>query len=535
MALITDPDNLNQSVEVVLDTGAKTIALNEAGNLSSDGVTLQCLYSFLKEEWKSDSVLIPFAFPMTAITPEQFEFNEGWTPANVATRKLIRSGGWREVNTSSTTTSEYLGVITLGNIEAAHTAYYAFASDSSATDFTYNGAVNEAVQTYGDIDNGNFDKRSDVLTVYIREQGYTYDLTTTTAIGVSSLINKVERFPLSEAVDLKISASDSDIETNLPYTGMSIEYFTTPQSQNIGGSSYNFGVIISSNSGTTTEIYEFLQHELRQATDINSGVDSVIGSLADSLAVFVGDRLDALFVNNSAGGGGGVFLSNFDANYTNSLRQIDNTETYLTYPFVAAGSINFNANLQNDADANYWMFFDHTVRTIVSDLVITPTTGAQADWTSAGSGIPSLVMGDYVRLDNASDSINNEIWEVISYTSGAAATLELMNGNTPASEVSFSAQVDEGPINSPDALIVDNDAGVDIAGPIGGSPSISFDYDYDGNTQGGRPGGTDANIVLIAVGLNGAQYISATGVITQSTGLNFSLVAALERNYDNPA
>ena len=46
MALIFDPDDLNQGTEVTFNTGAKTIALNLAGNLSTDGVTMKALYSF---------------------------------------------------------------------------------------------------------------------------------------------------------------------------------------------------------------------------------------------------------------------------------------------------------------------------------------------------------------------------------------------------------------------------------------------------------------------------------------------------------
>lgn len=50
MALITDPDLLAQGVEVTITTGTRQITLNLAGDLSADGVTMQCLYSFLKEE-----------------------------------------------------------------------------------------------------------------------------------------------------------------------------------------------------------------------------------------------------------------------------------------------------------------------------------------------------------------------------------------------------------------------------------------------------------------------------------------------------
>lgn len=534
MALIIDPDQITQGTEITIDTAARTITLNEAGDLSSDGVTLQCLYSFLKEEWKTDNTLIPFPFPMTAITPEQFEFNENWVPGNDATRKLIRTGGWREVDDTGTANREYLGIITLGNIEAAHTAYYAFATDIAATDFTYTGPVNEAVQSFGDADNGDIDKRADTLTVYIREQGYTYDQTTTGDIGVTSLTNKVERFPLSEGEDLNISATDSDIETLAPYTSMGIEYFATAQTQTIGGTGYDFGVVISCAVGTTKEIYEFVQYQLRQSTDINTGMDEVTGLLADSLATFIGDRLDTLFVNNPAGDGGGVFLDNFNSNYTNSLRMIDNTENYRTYPFVAAGDINFNANLQNDTGAAYWMFFDYTAQYSVSDLVISPATGAQADWTSAGNNLPTLTVGDYVRLSGGTNAVNNEIWEVISFTDTGSATMELMNGDTPESETAFSATVYDDPINSPDAVVVQNDAGLDISGDVSGAESVSFDFDYDGNTQGGRTAATDAEILIIGLGLDTAQYVSATGTITRSTGLSFTLVAALERNYENP-
>lgn len=458
MPLITDPDMLDQGVEVTINTTTFEFTLNEAGNLSSDGVTLQALYSFFKEEWKNDNSLIPFPFPMVAITPEQFEFVSGWKPATDATRKLIRTGGWREVAVGGDITMEFVGVITLGFIDPSHTAYFAFASDAEATYFTYPGPVNEMVQIFGDATNGDFDKRNETLTVYIREQGYTYQQMTTTLIGVNVLTNKVERFPLSEAVDLNISATDNDIETTAPYTSMGIEYFAEAQSKTIGGTPYDFGVVVSCAGATTTQIYEFIQYQLRQSTDIDTGLTSVIGLLADPLTTFVGNRLDTLFVDNPAGDGGGVFLDNFDSNFTNSLRLIDNTETYREYPFVSAGSINFNANLQNDTDAIYVMFF------------------ADPD------GIPDS--GDEY--------------------------------------------------GSSGAIVVNDALGSPIQGEVAGAPSVSWDFDYDANTQGGRSEGTDADVVLVAIGLDNAQFVSATGVISRATGINFSLVAALERNYENP-
>lgn len=464
MALITDPDSLNQSTEIDIDTSALTITLNEAGNLSADGVTMQALYSFLKEEWRTDSSLIPFPFPMVAITPEQFEFVEDWEPANDATRKLMRTGGWREISAADAVKREYAGIISLGNIDSTSKtvgdkAYYAFASDTARTEFTYAGPVNEAVQTFGDASNGNFDKRSEVLTLYIRVQGKTYGSQSTTQIGVSSLSYITYRFPLSESTDLNISASDATISSTAPYTGMSITYHPTAQASNtfltsdLNGGPYNFGIVIDGNGGTKQEIYEFLQWSLRQTTNIDADATGATkpGVLQDSLAQFVGSQLETLSAANADSGGTGVAIDNFDAGDTNDLTFVDNTGTGRNFPFVAAGTLTFNNNLVSDGSAVYRMFF---------------TTNPAGDFGTSS------------------------------------------------------------------AVLVDDNAGTDISGTISGS-SISFDFDYDNNVQGGRTAGTDADVTIVAIGLDSAQYVAATGTITRSTGQSFSLVAALERNYDN--
>lgn len=437
MALITDPDNLNQGTEITIDTAALTIALTVTGNLSNDGAAGQALYSFLKEEWKTDASLIPYPFPMVPITPEQFEFVKGWKPANDTTRNLMRSCGWREINASGVIEREYMGVVSLGNIDSSDTAYYAFSSDSAKTDFDFAGPINQAIQTFGDSSNGSFDKRSDVLTIYIRAQGKTYGSATSTSIGLTALNYIANRFPLAEEADSKISASDSDITINAPYTGMSITYGATTRT--IGGVSYDFNIVVDGNNGTTQQIYEFVQYSLRQATDIDEGAGSQVGQLADSLMGFAGDTLKTTT---------GVAIDSFQGADRNNLVFTDAGGTERTFPFLATGTISFNGNLVNDTDAIYRMFF---------------TSG---------------------------------------YGTGSA-------------------------------IIVDDNSGTDISGTISGSSSVAFDFDYDGNTQGGRTAGTDASVTVVAIGLNTAQFVSQAATITRATGQNISLVAPLERNYSN--
>ena len=414
MALITDPDNLNQGIELTIDTTALTIALTVTGNLSNDGVTGQAFYSFLKEEWKADPALIPYPFPVVSITPEQIEFIAGWKPADDTTRNLLRSVGWREIAANSTLNREYMGIITLGAIDVADTAYYAFDGDTSKTAFDFTGTVNQGIQTFGDATNGSFDKRSGGLTTYIRAQGKIYGSATTGSIGLSGLNYIANRFPLAESADQKITASDATIAADAPYTSMTITYGATTRS--IGGVSRNFNVIVDGASGTAEQIYEFVQYSLRLATDIDAGVGTEVGTLADSLMGFVGDTL----VTED------VFIDSFQANDTNR----------------------FNSNLASDGDAIYRVFF------------------------SEGFGTAS-------------------------------------------------------------ALIVNDNAGNPISGTIGGSTTIGFDFDYDGSVQGGRTAGTDADVTVVAIGLGDAQYVSATSTITRAVGQNISLVAPLERNYQN--
>jgi len=440
MALIIDPDFLNQGNEIVLDTANKTIALTTTGGLTTDGVTGQALYSFLKEEWKNDAALIAYDFPMVTITPEQFEFVKGWVPADETTRTLLRSCGWREIDSTGAATREYMGVISLGNIDAGDTAYYAFDGDQQKTDFDFAGRVDQGIQTFGDAANGNFDQRTNALTTYIRTQGKLYGSATTGSIGLSSLNYITNRFPLAEAIDTKISTADTNIESDAPYLGMSITYGNAVRS--IGGNDRSFKAVINGNSGTAEQINEFVQHQLRQIVDIDENSSNTIGVLAESLTAFLGNTLKTTE---------GVYIDNFATNDTNRIIFTDNGGVERQFPFVASGTLSFNDNLVNDNSAIFRVFFTDTFGT-------------------AG------------------------------------------------------------------ATIVNDNNGNPLSGLVSGNATIGFDFDYDGNVQNGRTPALDADVdvTVVAIGLDSAQYVSATSTIGRASGQTISLVAPLERNYSNP-
>ena len=379
MAIILDPDFLALTTDIVINTSAKTIQIKTTGAVSNagatGGVSGQCLYSWLKEQWKSSSTFIKYPFPMVAITPEEFEFQNGWLPADDTTRNLIRTAGWAEYDSSGVVLRKYMGVVSLGSIGSTDQPYYAWNS-ASRVNFTFAGPVNQGVQIYGNSANGNFDHTtgSDIFTVYVREQGKTFAASKNSDIGASALTYQTYRFPLSNATDLNVSTSDATISTTAPWNQVSVQYYTTDQARNIDGTSAPFRIIITDASGaaTTQQIYEKLQYSLRQSTDIDSGSGTVIGAVADALAYFVGSTLT---------GATSVAIDGLNANFLNSVSLFDKNGVNRLYPFVYAGTINFG-QYAGSGNFKYVMYFtsgfgsDSAI--IVNDKDGNPITGTYA-------------------------------------------------------------------------------------------------------------------------------------------------------------
>jgi len=260
MALITDPDDLADSVaddasqEVFINTSAKTIKLNIVGNLSTDGVTLKCLYSFLKEEWKDDpntKNLAAFPFPMTPITDESFEFVEGWDFDADASRYLIRTAGWTVKNTSGNTTQKWAGIIGLGSIESNDQLYFQQVSGGSATNVQLTGQINQAVQILRDDDgDGNYAEGSDYdrrtfFSLFTREYNQLYGKSSLTDIGVTTMDSIAYRFPISTGSDLKITADDTAVGSSAPYTSIVVRYFDQAFTRDVDSTTdRNFGIVV---------------------------------------------------------------------------------------------------------------------------------------------------------------------------------------------------------------------------------------------------------------------------------------------------
>lgn len=557
MALIVDPDLLADSTdgapttnEVYIDTSTKTIKLNAAtGDLDSFGVTLKCLYSFLKEEWKNDPLsksLTAFPFPMVPITDESFEFVEGWDLADTTTEELIRTAGWKVRNTSGALIKSFAGVVILGTVESNDQLYYnlGITSPTGATEFALAGAINQAIQIIDDPNgDGNYVDgytRTDGITIYLREQAQLFSSVDNVAIGVPTLDSIAYRFPLNTGTDLNIDTVDTDIKASgtgfpadqAPYSGMTITYEDTTQLRTgFTGGSANFGITIDGNGGTIKQVYNFVQYALRQAADINDGTPSVVdGNLADELMYYVGPTLyTQRAYNPDIDAEVGVYVTNFAAADINNVVFVDDTGTNQSYPYTATLNINFNPNLVSDASAEYWIYYTTTPvagRTGTDGAI----TASDATFTSATASFVANDKDALILIEGAGTAGADFVTRILSITSGTSVELE---ENAVTTVTGANWEIFNGDWGERGALIVDDGSDVDMQGAVSGA-LIQKTYNYDGNNQGNKGAGVDKPITAVAIGLITGQWVKATATIERSTANSITLVAPLERNYANP-
>lgn len=468
MAKIVDPDLLIRDTEIVFntgsnDSGSKTIHLLRAGNLTFDGVTGQCVYSKCKELWQSAADLVKFPFPIVSITEKKFDIVNRWnwqTGSNAGTTiTLLRDCGWAVKDPSNLSIEEYMGFVTLGTLASDDQVYYQQSASAVESNNIFTGSVNNAVKIYGTgsfsgVDYGNFDYR-DYFKAFVRTFTRTYDQAQLSDIGETSVTYQVYSFPLQNATDPKITATNTDavVSGSAPFTDIHVYYYTQSIDRTIGSSVYQFDTIIDGANASKEDIYAKIQFMLRSASNINSGsgedsfLGDVRGKTADELLNFVGDTLQT---------SEGVFVDNVNDTDINFYQFQDTSSTYRSYPYVAAGTITFNDNLQNDASGIWKMFY-----TTLPDVT--------------------------------------------------------------------------GSFGSASAIIVEDNDSNPITGSTYLTSSVTFTFDYDNNGQGGRATQSDAAITLVGIGLSTAQYVSTVGTIARSNSNAYSLVAALERNYSNPA
>ena len=333
--------------------------------------------------------------------------------------------------------------------------------DVSGVTFTIDASDTNAILI---VDNDN----AITLRIRVRDadpNGKTFAQANLASAGKTIIGNFVFSFPLANATDLDISATDNTITGSTPYTGMFITYFSSAQARaGLVGGSFNFGIIVDGNNGTSQEVYEFVQFQLRSTGDIDDDGDTAIGRTMDGLMRFVGAELQVgstdgglTFPRNPDGGGSGVYIDNLNAISANDVIFYDNTGTARANPETIAVTLDFNSTIINDTLSEFDLFYDRTIRTNVTDFEIVTATIDQI--LSTGNNLPNnseITTSAYVRIGGLTggDAAMNGVFQIQTITATTRWDVVRYDSATITTVASTAADVDQNCIDTPDAIIV---------------------------------------------------------------------------------
>jgi hypothetical protein len=362
---IIDGDDLIVGTNITIDTTAKTFTLIASadgtttnGLIAKDGITLQAVYSKFIKLWET-AAYNKYPFPMYTIDAKsgQFQFGtdggsfNGWKPADDTTRQMLRDGGWSEYLAAGTLDRQYVGIVSLGDVNTGAQLYYQRTSTEAPQNFFFQDEVNQGILVFG---TGAVGDKS-FFQAFVREQGKKYKSSTLADTGQVATGSYTVNVLLSNEDDLDIIADDTAVLSGV-YTGITASYYSTNQLKDINSPAddFPFRIIVQGNAGTLQQIYTKVQYLLRQNSDINAAGDAgvVTGKTASELMYFVGPDL---YCNQ------GVFIENIDPAFINNVYFIDQNGIARAYDYAAAGKLNFNSFLQSGGTGYYRMYITESV------------------------------------------------------------------------------------------------------------------------------------------------------------------------------
>lgn len=519
MPILTDPDQLDDGVEITINTTTYKIRLIVAGQLSTDGVTLKAVYSKLKDLWKSSDTYIKHPFPMTPITDEQFELRNGWDwdkttisdPTNTGyVPNLIRTGGWALYDSSGILQEKWASIITLGSIDGTttpgenggngHTVYYQQALSGNgvvATDAVRPGPVNQAVK----IEDSRFSSASatdiNVSSNVITATSHTYSngdpiryVAGTAAVG--GLTNGSIYYVVSSVAgtSFKLANTAGGTEIDITSTGTGTQYWYRSFIGYMKLFIREFGFTYSASSlndiGVSQMSYQAYRFPLSNSSDLKiTNADTVLDPDGNGTANAqpYGNMSITWYAGNAQPRviGGTTYLFNviIDAN-VNVADPYNFTYTNAPTAEQIYEYVQFNLRQSLDVDAN--VSTTHTGR-VTRELLqfIGNDLYTLRDASEGGVFIDNFAASDTNRLyfrDNGANTIQFPY-----KATGTISFNDNLVGDGAGIYRMFFKNIKDGDFGNDNAVLVyASDNTTNIAGDIS-TATVAFDFDYDGNTQ----------------------------------------------------
>lgn len=329
-----------------------------------DGVKMEAVYAFENQERSSDEDLRKYDrwTNGTFKFGGAYKFVNGRTPANDATRKLLRGSGWDEL-TGSTANRIYFGVKGLGSIEASSVPYYQSAQYGPSTDFTKPGNIDESVQVFGDAGNGNFDNTAQSMYISVRTYGKNYDrIDTAGTLGIAELGGYSTGAALNESDHLTTVPATyplADVyggSQQAPWTGMSLEKFGSAQTKTgFAGADGQFSwVLNNANGGTLDQCIAYLDAIAQEDGIVTTGTAALNGKNYDTWYEYT--PAGKIRPITGAGDGLGVFIDNIPTVDRTRVEFSDDQSDVCVYPVFTSVSVDLGQGAIDDPNAWFHCF-----------------------------------------------------------------------------------------------------------------------------------------------------------------------------------
>lgn len=557
--------------ELSLDpSSVKTFTFNAgAANgtlIAKDGATYQALYSKFIKLWET-SYWNQYPFPMYAIDAKsgQFEFGfdgtryNDWSPANDATRQMLRDGGHNEYVASGTidlagtsATGEikrkYVGIVSLGTLNAgAQTYYQLLDANGGEVNFTFTDEPNEAIQIYGNIDaDAGGDTAADdfvgtasgavapnatdfvaatktitFASAHGLEEGEVIKITGS-SVSANNKFYIVDTVPLTTTITTKETMVDASTQT-ASATGVGFdrsEFFKAyaREEQKSYASSTLADTGLTETGPFTVNVL------LENRDDTKALVDDVTLETGGDATLYSNITVDFFDVAQTKliDGVGYPFKIIVETDGTATLEQI---YTKVQYLLRETGNIN-QAFTDGDTD-NSGSIVGRTQAELMSFAGDTLECNQSVF-------IDGILAADKNRVTFIDDNANPRIFKFLA-TLDLSFNGVLTNGGTGY----FVAYITDSTTGGDDygtatAIILQDATPADIEGVITGA-NLTFEIDFDDNTQGGRVDNDQNSLpipVTVVAGNKGiAKPVTATGTINRSKSNPVALVAEQDRAY----
>lgn len=345
--------------------------------IRADGLKFEAIYAFENQERAADEALRKH----DRWTSGTFKFGGAYnfvnarTPSNDTDRAIIRGSGWNELDATATATRIYFGNKGLSNIEVASQPYYQLSVQGTATDFAKVGQIDEAVQVYGDVTNGNFDSRTYEATS-IRTYGNNFDRKeTTTDLGITELGGYSTGFALNESVHLTTNTTDhpfanvSTVPTGV-WVGMALNHIAVPVvksgefSDETGTRLFSWE-LINTNGADLDEMVAWLDAFATEPAKEADGLGVVTGNLGKDIETWYTYNASGQVVTKSGVDPDteGLYINNVPTADQQRVVMTDDGGTIKAYSFSVSVEAEIGATAKADVNSWYHSFFDAAYNT----------------------------------------------------------------------------------------------------------------------------------------------------------------------------